>query len=575
MNGPTTERFVKDFAFEVYFHCMLRARGYDFVQHAALLGAIPSLRRTVAFHSAAATDAITQLGFSVERFAGLLCWLRRHGVAARTPLCVPSDETSVLAWIDISGSVGELVGLVVSDADMRATSLRLPDTFAALRAIVTAANARATKLFVLLISPLAVHRLSYVLAVFGANDVHTTSAAMRERLSTIQTLIPLATAGAHSLVSYAHDCASGELGATNRMRAEVRSAALTALSLSSAASSTFIRAELPRPALTAGKGELATSRAALTPERAAEVRRLHPTLSLAWPVSLSPPLPFLDFVHVGKCAFTYLRTTTHVLRIGDGIASTTCVLDLMQPLGDSAEKIFGVRRADLLPPRARSGAADTTERPSDPMRWPPVERFCSDSVHHQLQAAIRTAAGQQLSNLRATALFRQYLEFSVLSMLDPALTMRQRIYRLGWAYYFLFAWRQFVQSTAGLNLVVNFVHSSQFAAVCTNLHSLIVLSLFWAQHCPDFPLPTWLLGSQACEHLFRALRELHDTPLFSPLQMLQRLSAIGVHQEIRARRRDDFNYPDRVRSSRFDELVRSEFGVFVHSDFFFVALSLP
>jgi hypothetical protein len=540
---------------------MLHGKAHSFLQHALLFGGIPSLSRTLAFFAAVAAETVTQLGFSADRFARISAWAAQRHIAARTPMHVAFDETACLGWPDYSAATRELVGFVIDDDVMAATSLRLPDSYAALTALF-ASFPPATKLFLMLLCPLSVHRQPFVISVFGATSSSSSSAELQRRIDTVCRHLLLATAGQFRVYTYAHDCDSGELGVTKRSRSAVLSAARVAASASPVSTATdYIRIELPRPSITAEKGGLITTRARLTAAEAHTLRRLHPTLTLLWSVTLQQPLPFLDFIHLGKCALTYLRSLTHKLRIGNGFANTICLLRLFDALGPRAEVLLGLRRADLLPPPAKAAAGGSSgERASDPMRWPPVERVCNPLM----QAAVLRAAQaqpaadddfQHIPDLAATSLFLRYISYSSISFLDPSLTLDELVYRSGWAFYFLHIWRQYLQRHM-LDLRVHFLHHSQFFAAHANLQSLLILVLFWAQHLPEVPLPSWLLGSQWCEHLFRAARDLHDTPLFSPLQFLQRLAAIDIHQFIKARRKFDFNYTAHVRKTSLDELVR-------------------
>lgn len=562
LTADETESLIKDYAFEMYFFMATRRGGYDFLYHSLLAGGIPSLDTVLRWHSAhSVLEPLSALGFHFSRFSAILSWLSAMAIPTVTLFHLCQDETSCLPWVDFSALTGELVGVVVPDELISSTDLR-PRSCEDVKRYICSAFAPATKLCVVLLCPLVVHRPPLLVGVFGATSKTASSEFMLARLSAVKRFVHLFTQGLVHVVTYAHDASSGEHGVSKQHAARTVASSLSLLETSADARAQQIVIHIPRPAISHGKGDVdfRTLHGRVTPARftvtdAVDLRKQQPLLPIAWPLlsaADAPLLPFIDSVHIAKCLFSALRSHTLTLQIGHGVASTSHVLALFDNYTPRsvAEQHFGVQRGDLLPSQAAAAsfdaAAASAQKPADPMRFPPVERFCGYSMQRLLEEQARTS-----HEFKATYLFQTVIRFGALSMLDPGLCVPQIVYRLAWAYYFLSGWRQWLQVNH-YDLRKYFVFHAHLTSIQTNLHSLMFLCTYVATR--GGLLPTWLISSQWNEDFFRRLRDVHGSSLFSPLQCLRRAALIELHSQVRARRRDDFVYPPRHASAELDEL---------------------
>jgi hypothetical protein len=559
-SGVETKSLLCDWAFEHYFYSCVRRSGHDFLYQSLLAGAIPSLDVLTRHHAkSAVTSPLGGFGFHFARMQSLLLWLSTLSLPDGCLFHLSVDETSCLPWTDFSATTRSLVGLVVPDQFISSVDLR-PCSVDDVRKMFSLYPS-ATKLCAILLCPLVIHRPPFVLAVFGSTADVASSSLLLSRLRVARHLVRVFTQGACHVVSYGHDASSGEHGATKSNAAAVIASSAAAAKLGGAEGSAYMQLTFPRPAISCGTSDAhvqqmhgRVSRANLTAATAARLARDEPELRLAWPILSAPsadPLPFIDAVHIGKCLFSALRSSSLSLRMGTGVASTSELLvafDSFQP-ALLAEDHFGVLRADLL--SAKSAVDDgpiSSQRPVDPMRFPPTERFCSSAM-----CAALTSLSTTSPNFMALLLYQKVIRYGALSTLQPELLITDRIHRLAWAFYFLSGWRQWLQANH-FDLRKHFVFHSHLTSILLNLQSLMFLSTWIANAALYGFLATWLLGSQANEDIFRRAREVHGLCLFSPLQFLRRIALLELHSCIRARRRGVFAYPPRQGSTSLDEL---------------------
>ena len=135
--------------------------------------------------------------------------------------------------------------------------------------------------------------------------------------------------------------------------------------------------------------------------------------------------------------------------------------------------------------------------------------------------------------------FIDVISCSIYSFLDKDLAPVKRLEHIWYATIFLRYWRNWLLLQPNFNLKNNFVSTNAYMCVEINAHSLLMFLLLLRDEFPDNNcyLP-WMMGSQSCEKIFRALRSMSGTFStminFSMLGLLQRLHKLDILEELQS-----------------------------------------
>ena len=140
----------------------------------------------------------------------------------------------------------------------------------------------------------------------------------------------------------------------------------------------------------------------------------------------------------------------------------------------------------------------------DRQNYEAVLRICSTSVDMLLN---------KFPDAKATMAYLEVIRCISAAFLDKKLTIINRITKAWFAVFFLRYWRRWLLLNDSYTLGNHFVTLNAYMCVEINAHSLITYAItlkeLRIQFCP------WLLGSQSCERMFRAVRSM--TPTFSTM----------------------------------------------------------
>lgn len=158
-----------------------------------------------------------------------------------------------------------------------------------------------------------------------------------------------------------------------------------------------------------------------------------------------------------------------------------------------------------------------------------------------------------------TVMYLKMMHSVTHSMLDPDLTIRERIASMCYGVFIVRIWRSWllkyapqkkVQATIDVptySLLENFISTNAYTCIEINAHSLIQLTIkLRAINRPDLFL-THLLGSQSCEGTFRQLRSMSTTEStvvnFTILDMINCLKKVQLQSDIVYSAPEEIKFP--------------------------------
>ena len=230
-----------------------------------------------------------------------------------------------------------------------------------------------------------------------------------------------------------------------------------------------------------------------------------------WTCTSSMPSVFCvqDIVHLGVKLKARLLKPSIVLPMGKFIATNSHFLMLTNLYGKHEH---GLRARDL--------------NHKDKQNYDAVQRMIKAS---HLLKTIPEAVG--------TIVYIQLMESVVNSYLDKSSTPIDRIEEVWFATFFTRYWKKLILLHSTFTLAQNFITSNAYMCIEINAHSLLafIITLRDKVNADEAEFLTWILGSQSCEKVFRALRSMTGTfstiVNFSMLGMLQRLHKLNIQQE--------------------------------------------
>lgn len=181
--------------------------------------------------------------------------------------------------------------------------------------------------------------------------------------------------------------------------------------------------------------------------------------------------------------------------------------------------------------------------PIDKQNFESVLRICNDTVINLL---LNHVVGSQ-----ATAKFLELMKHIIDSYMDATLDPLVRIYKSWYSTFFCRLWRVNIKSNKTMTLKENFLTLNCYTSIELNAHAMIQ-NIVQLKKCgkPNLFM-THLLGSQACESIFRQIRSFTYT--YSTVanctvkEILQRISKIQLQSDIRARIGTDYVFPRLIR----------------------------
>ncbi len=240
-----------------------------------------------------------------------------------------------------------------------------------------------------------------------------------------------------------------------------------------------------------------------------------------------PVLVFTDMIHL-------LPRTFHVLRNGISLGSEVFQLEaVFGPLVDRLprellKRDFGLRRSDIFDPIMDKMNASRPERVI-------LHFFEPENMAKFLDRVGATPEEREL--VKKFLYVAEIARLTILALLSPTLTVRQRVEAIYRASVRATLWtndrEQRTCKTTGKEKVfvrdLPLYSSVTLTGIQRNSNSLIALVAYIIRNKLHAILPiySWLLGSQACEDLFRALRYLGGSASGMSLQeMLWRMQHI-------------------------------------------------
>jgi len=142
-----------------------------------------------------------------------------------------------------------------------------------------------------------------------------------------------------------------------------------------------------------------------------------------------------------------------------------------------------------------------------------------------------------MTNYYIKTIFKTYLRimnYATTSLIDPNLSVEDRMYRLWYCVFFLRIRRAWILKKKDYSLKNNYITSNCLSCIEINAHSFICLiHLFHNnQELKAEMFVPWLLNSQPCEKLFRSARSLTSTFStvihFSMYDLIHRLHRIEM-----------------------------------------------
>lgn len=164
---------------------------------------------------------------------------------------------------------------------------------------------------------------------------------------------------------------------------------------------------------------------------------------------------------------------------------------------------------------------------------------------------------------KPTVLYLRMMQSVTRSMLDPNLTIKERIAHMWYGVFVVRIWRSWLSGFAAKNkskknvhhstdgptysLLENFISCNAYTCIEINAHALILLIIKLRDiNRPELFL-THLLGSQSSESTFRQLRSMTSTQStvinFTMLEMINRLQKVQLQSDIVTAAPDEIKFP--------------------------------
>ena len=173
-----------------------------------------------------------------------------------------------------------------------------------------------------------------------------------------------------------------------------------------------------------------------------------------------------------------------------------------------------------------------------------------DAVLHMISACPLL---ENIPGAFGTKCYVEIIQNVVDSYEDKSLGCISRIEKIWYANFFLRYWRKWIMLLHSYTLKNNFITHNCYMCVELNAHAIIVYALtirdFFKGDARNF-LP-WMLGSQTCERMFRAVRSMssiYSTVLnFSMLGLLRRLYRLDIQLTLQAELQETVKFPSVLR----------------------------
>ena len=217
-----------------------------------------------------------------------------------------------------------------------------------------------------------------------------------------------------------------------------------------------------------------------------------------------------DTVHIGVKLKSRLLKPSIILPLGMYVATSSHLRILIKTLSKARH---GLRLMDL--------------DHHDKQNFAAVEHIINASqLLHELPDAVGT---------------KQYIGIIhsvVNSYLNKGLRPEERLHEIWFAVFFLRYWRQWILNHPCFTLKENFITTNAFMCIEINAHTLLMCILCLREGSAATSFVPWMLGSQTCERMFRALRSMTSTFStiinFSMLGLLQRLHKLFIQEELQS-----------------------------------------
>jgi len=216
-----------------------------------------------------------------------------------------------------------------------------------------------------------------------------------------------------------------------------------------------------------------------------------------------------DTVHLGVKLKARLMKPGILLPLGVYVASAA---DLKMVFEHYGKEVHNIRMKDL----------DHRDR----------QNF--DAVDHLTSEAVTNLLDQ--CGCLGTKVYLKMIRYIIDSFLCKDLEPKKRIIQRWIAVFFFRYWRQWILDNSEHNLKNNFI--TRNAYLCAEINSHCLISFLLECKSVNLPFMPWLLGSQPCEQLFRATRNMssvYSTMInFSMLGLLRRLHRIHIQSILEA-----------------------------------------
>ena len=201
--------------------------------------------------------------------------------------------------------------------------------------------------------------------------------------------------------------------------------------------------------------------------------------------ALPPFLTTQDTVHIGAKLKTRLLKTPIVLLVGNFIISSGHINSLI--------KIVSKDKHQLT-------SSDISSK--DKINFKSVPKICDPKIARLLFEYVPGSKG--------TAAYMKVMYFIIQAYLSVVLTMKDRIYYLWYAVFFMRYWQTWIMANK-FSVISNFITTNIYLCVKLNARSLLdtIFLCIKSQSCSTF-LP-WKFGIQQCESFFRNLRSMAST----------------------------------------------------------------
>jgi hypothetical protein len=215
-----------------------------------------------------------------------------------------------------------------------------------------------------------------------------------------------------------------------------------------------------------------------------------------------------DTVHIGVKLKSRLLKPSILLPMGSYIATSSHLLMLFRTNGKATH---GLRWKDLSH----------------------KDRQSFDAVEHIIKAGPLLS---QMPDAVGTEHYISIMRAAVYNYLDKEISQQQHIHDIWYAVFFLRYWRMWILSQPKFTLGDNFITGNAYMCIEMNAHTLLMLTLILLDIVEQF-LP-WMIGSQPCERMFRALRSMTGTFStminFNMLGLLRRLHKLYIQEELQS-----------------------------------------